>query len=358
MNGYASFLRVAPLASIAVLLLVGCGLTGDSVGSAPDLEETWLSEMIRSAPSDADANYLMFANYKAAREVAGATDFKGPDFGDWSWLENTPWTYEALPSNPMFDGYSQETFQTFGVNTLLFDHSIWSEIYNTPNPAFSITTGGLNDPGGLPGRLAEAGYRSDTHSGVGYSYFLREDELPVSSRLIVDSPLRGVLKNLNVVVSSRDVFMAAQEVGELQRLIDAGAGDGASLWDEEPWRVLTQAVGNDLLGGVLIRPEFVGSGLAIEASMIRTLDELREDWERYTVGPDKWGTLMPYTASLIGYGVHDGVERTVVALYHPAPESAEHNAAELKRRWESACLDVRKSHCPQSKYPLRPNAVR
>ncbi|MCY4654391.1 MAG: hypothetical protein OXC95_14650, partial [Dehalococcoidia bacterium] len=162
MNGYAIFLRVPPLAPITVLLLIGCGPTGDSTGSAPDMEETWPSEMIRSVPSDTDANHLTFTNHQAACEVAGATDFKGLDFGAWSWLENTPWTYEALPSNPMFDGYSEGAVETFGVNTLLFDHSIWSEYYNTPNPAFSITTGGLNNPGGLPGRLAEAGYRSGT----------------------------------------------------------------------------------------------------------------------------------------------------------------------------------------------------
>ena len=51
---------------------------------------------------------------------------------------------------------------------------------------------------------------------------------------------------------------------------------------------------------------------------------------------------MPYTALALGYGVQDGMERTVIALYHPDPQSAEHNAEELKRRCESAHLYVRR----------------
>ena len=323
-------------------VLAGCGLVGDSGEVAPQLQETWLSKMIRSVPAEIDYGYLMFANQRASREVAGATDFRGLDFADYSWLKDIPWTYEALPSNPMFDGYSQSAFETFGVNTLLFDYGMWSAFYGTPIPPFSITTGGLNDPSGLLARLSEAGYRSETHSGVEFAYFVHDDEFPVSLRVMTDHPLRGVLRNMNAVTTTGDRLMVAREVGTLQRVIDADAGDTASLWNEESWRMLTQVAGDELLAGVLISPDFVGSGQAIEASMVRTPSELRDDWKRYVVGPGEWGTLMPYTAAALGYGVQDGMERTVIALYHPDTQSAEHNAAELKRRWESAQLDVRR----------------
>ena len=95
------------LVSVAFLVLVGCVLTGDLEEGMPELRETWLSELIRSVPSEMDGGYLMFANWKTAREVAGASDFRGLDFADYSWLKNIPWTYEALPSNLMFGGYSQ-----------------------------------------------------------------------------------------------------------------------------------------------------------------------------------------------------------------------------------------------------------
>ena len=342
LNGYGNVFRLGPLLCVAVFLIFGCVLAGDPADRAPALPENWLSQMIRSVPSDVDLDYLMFTNHQAAREVAGATDFKGIDFVDWSWLENVPWTYDALPANPMFSGFSQEAVQTIGVNTLLFDHGIWSAYYGTPKSHFSITTRGLNDPGGLSKRLSEAGYRPGIHSGVEFAYFLHEDEKPVSSGVVMDHPLRGILRDTNAVGTVGNRLMVASEVATMQRLIDVELGASSSLWSEEPWRVLAQTVGDELLGGVLIHPEFVGSGSSIEASMERTPAELREDWERYTEGPDEWGTLMPYTASILGYGVHEGVERTIVAVYHPDPGGAEHNAAELKRRWNSAHLDVRK----------------
>ena len=45
---------------------------------------------------------------------------------------------------------------------------------------------------------------------------------------------------------------------------------------------------------------------------------------------------------MIGYGVLYGAESTIIAMYHPDPDGAERNAEELKRRWESARLDLRR----------------
>ena len=76
-------------------------------------------------------------------------------------------------------------------------------------------------------------------------------------------------------------------------------------------------------GGALIPPEYVVSRTATGSEFGRSAEERLEDWERYAVGPDAWGTLEPYTALVVGYGVRYGVEGTTIAMYHPDADGAE-----------------------------------
>ncbi len=331
------------LTVVMLVCAVGCGLSDDG-SLPPELPETWLSEVIRAVPSDMGAGFLtdmsvgclQFANQEAARVEAGATDFQGLDtvFGSGG-PHSIPRTYGGLPGMPMFMSYhSGYAVETLGLDTLVFDQGLWH-----CNPIFSITTGGLKDPPNLSTRLMEVGYKADTHGETSFLYFWRDK--PPSPRFQVEHPMSMNVLNLNAMALIEDTLIIAIRPPMLEGLIDVHEGNAPSLWDEEPWRVLTRMVGDELLGGALIPPEYVASRTATGTFTDRSADERLEDWGRYVSGHDAWGTLEPYTAVVLGYSVRDGVEGTTIAMYHPDPDSAERNATELKKRWTSAHLDLR-----------------
>ncbi len=330
------------LTTMIVVCAVGCGLWGDS-GPPPDLPDTWLSEMIRMVPSDMGADYLMFANQEAARVEAEAEDFIGTDALYIYGLSSYPWTYGGLPdiSQSVFTNYSSEAEETLGLDTLLLDRGMWSPVVGAPpKPPFAITVGGLDDAPNLPTRLMDAGYKTDVYDGVNFWRFWRDT--PPQPRVTWEHPMRMNLFELNAIASIKDTLSISRKVQTLEGLIDVQEGNAPSLWDEESWRVLTRMVGDELIGGALLSPEYVASPSATGAYINRSAEERLEDWERYASGPDAWGTLDPYTALVLGYSVRDEVEGMTIAMYHPGPDGAERNSAELKRRWESARLDLRR----------------
>ena len=335
MNGMNA-LKAIFLAAVMLVCAVGCGLWDDA-GPPPDLPETWLSEIIRTVPSDMGAEHLMFANPEAARVEADATDFQGLDtvFGSGG-LSSIPWTYDGLPDMPLFTSYhSGYAVETLGLDTLVFDQGIWDS-----KPIFSITIGGLDDPPNLSTRLMEVEYKADAHGETSFLYFWRDK--PPAPRFQKEHPMRMTVLNLNAIALIEDKLVIAMKPPMLEGLIDVQEGNAPSLWDEESWRVLTRMVGDELLGGALLSPEYVASRTETGTFINRSAEERLEDWERYASGPDAWGTLEPYTALVLGYSVRDEVEGATIAMYHPDPDSAERNAAELKRRWESAHLDLRR----------------
>ncbi len=284
MNGLKSFF----LAAVILVCVVGCGLWEDS-GPPPELHDTWLSEMIRMVPSDMGADYLMFANYEAARWKADAPDFKGSDTLIAEGPESVPWTYEMLPTKGMFISYSQSARDVIGLDTLGLDQGIWSPVEGSSKPPFSITVGGLEDQRHIYTRLGEAGFNTTFHYGILLLYFWRDD--PPAPKELMEHPMRTNLLELNAIAPIEDRLAVAREVKTLERIIEVHDGKVPGLWDELPWRVLTQSVGDELLGGALIPPEYMVSRTAIGSEFGRSADERLEDWERYTVGSDAWGTL-------------------------------------------------------------------
>ena len=354
--------------AVAVLVCVaGCGVWGGS-GPPPELPETWLSDIIRTVPSDMGADYLLFANYAEARLAADATGFEGFDTFIAEGPGSVPWTYEMLPAKGMFMSYSQSAREIIGLDSLGLDQGIWSPVEGSSKPPFSITVGGLEDSQHIYARLGEAGFKTTFHYGILLLYFWRDD--PPALKEMMEHPIGTSLLNLNAIAPIEDGcsyptdcdkyttfavnaidpigdrLAVAREVETLERIIEAQDGAEASLWDEVSWRVLTQSVGDELLGGALIPPEYVVSRTATGSGFGRSGEERLEDWERYAAGPDAWGTLEQYTALVVGYGVRYGAEGTTIAMYHPNPEGAERNAEELKRRWESARLDLRRFSGP------------
>ena len=106
--------------SIAVVMPVfalSCGLWADS-GPPPVLPETWLSDLIRTVPSDMGADYLLFANYHEARLAADATGFEGFDTFIAEGPGSVPWTYAMLPAKGMFMSYSESAREIIGLDPL------------------------------------------------------------------------------------------------------------------------------------------------------------------------------------------------------------------------------------------------
>ena len=324
--------RAIILAAVILVFVVWYGLwLWNRSEPPPDLPETWLSEFIRAVPSDmgVGVDYLLFANYEAARVEAGATDFKG--FDTFLASGSIPWTYGMLGNSPIFSGYPYS--ETMKLDALELDQGIW-----TPGYHFTITTGGLEEPQSFHTRMGEAGYQIAFHRGILYLYFWRDSPPPL--REMENYPMGSKILNINSVALIEDRLAVAQRVERIERLIAVHDGKVSSLWDKQSWRVLTQSVGDEFLAGALIPPEYVVSRTATGISGFERSGEQRlDDWKRYV---DAWGTLERYTALVLGYSVRDGVERTAIAMYHPDPDSAERNAEELKKRWESASLDLRR----------------
>ena len=331
--------KAAILTAAILVCVVGCGLLDDP-GPPPDLPESWLSEIIRTVPSDMGADYLLFANYHEARLAADATGFKGFDTFISEGPESVPWTYGMLPTKSMFVSYSESAREIIGLDTLGLDQGIWSSVEGSSKPPFSITAGGLKDQQYIYTRLGEAGFNTTFHYGILSLYFWRNG--PPALRELMEHPMGTSLLELNAIALIEDRLAVAREIETLERIIEVHDGAKASLWDEPHWRVLTQSVGDELLGGALIPPEYVTSRSATGSGFGRSAEQRLEDWERYATGSDAWGTLEPYSTLVIGYGVLYGAESTIIAMYHSDPDSAEGNAAELKRRWESAQLDLRR----------------
>ena len=323
---------------IAMTCAIGCGL-GNNSAPPPDLPETWLSEIIQTVPSDMGSDYLLFANYEAARLEADATNFKGLETFMESGPSSVPWTYAMLPEKGMFTSYSQPARDIIGLDTLGLDQGIWSPMEGTSEPPFSITLGGLKEPKRISIRLGDAGFSITFHRGILYWLFWSDN--PPTPQELREHPLGMNLFNLNAIALIEDRLAIARESETLEQLIAVHDGKVPSLRDEAPWRILTQSVGDELLGGALIPPEYVMSPTATGSAFGRSAEHRMEDWKRYADGPVQWGTLEPYNAAIIGYGVPYGVESAIIAMYHSDPNSAERNAAELKKRWESAHLDLR-----------------
>ncbi len=329
--------------SVILVCATGCGLWNDP-GPPPELPETWLSEIIHAVPSDMSADYLLFADYETARWEADAPGFGGFDTFIAKGPGSVPWTYGMMPEKGMFTSYSQPAREVVGLDTLGLDQGIWSPIEGSSKPPFSITAGGLEDSRHIYTRLGEAGFNTTFHYGILLSYFWRDG--PPALRELMEHPMGTSLLELNAIAPIEDRLAVARKVETLERIIEVHDGKVSSLWDEPDWRVLTQSAGDELLGGALIPPEYIVSRTATGRWLGRSADERLEDWERYTVGPNAWGTLEPYTALAVGYGVPYGSESAIIAMYHPDPEGAERNAEELKRRWESARLDLSRFEGP------------
>ncbi|MCY4654575.1 MAG: hypothetical protein OXC95_15585, partial [Dehalococcoidia bacterium] len=320
------------LTAVTLACAVGCGLWGDS-GPPPELPETWLSEMLQTVPAQTDIShrlrYLWIASYEAGRvplPMGYDSEKDAPYVIPWGTIGAPPGDY--WNSWPLL-------IDTTGLNILYRDQAVWIH-----GEFFGIHTGELGEPAEIRARLSDTGYERYYHRGVEYyrfvpDYYSARDKHPYGSILYM-------LVN-NIAFVDERKMITSRHTEDLKKVIDAREGLVQSMGDEERWRTLAKASGDEILGGLLIAPEYVMRPFETEnwGRGIRTRSDILEDWARYAEGPDAWGMLEPYTASAIGYTLRDGAAGTLIALYHPDPEAADRNAVELKHRWKSAHMALR-----------------
>ena len=314
------------LSIVSALLMVTC-----SQGSEDEPTDNWLLEAIRTVPDDYGLWNLMFTNREQARLLADAKDFGGiPVMLEG---ESIPWTYEALAHPPEMLGNIVAVHEQMGIDFQLTDYTIWVDQPFHNVPRFMMAEGGFHDADELSSTLEDMGYRTSSHHGVTYYHWIVGDKMNLR-RIREHGTSAYPWFGLNTIAPIGKRLILAQRAEWTKNLIDVHHGSRPSLYDLEHYRELTQAVGDDLLAGAFVTPEL--------ATWIWTDLDWKpvERLDQYISGPKAWGDLEPYTVAVVGSAIQDGETHTMVALHYSDPDGAARNAAELKRRWDSAYFHI------------------
>jgi hypothetical protein len=275
-------------------------------------------------PLDIGVDKVEFADYASARAAAGMEHARGIK----ETLQLTPeeWKrlYGGLPKNNNLWDYAYNLPDTAGLDLLGFDLGIWSDRAGFDYPNFMVLEGPL-DREGIIAKLLELDYKEATYKGTAY-YWLFEDWRSAS---LLEHPLRIMGPYLNRIAFVGDRLLVATTTEIMEGLIDVQRGEAPSLLDSSPYRGLAEAVGEEVLGGVFVEPQWiVDAWNPWDKKPAERLDE-------YLEGPDRWGTLSPYSLAFLGYRFRGDAQQVATALYYPDPEAAGNDAEELEKRWES-----------------------
>ena len=331
-------MRAIFLTAVIVVCAVGCGGRSDSYGSPDEMPETWLSEMLRSVPTDMEGAYITrvwVADYEAERAP------RPPGYPG----SIASWESISAPGGAFLED-ARHFDDAIGLDFMDRDRAVWLH-----GEHFGIHEGKLGDPARIGERLSDIGYERYHHGGVEYYRFAPRFGLAVDKH-----PQGAILYNLanNIAFIDDRTLITARHTRDLKWIVDVREQVAKSMGDEERWKTLAKAAGDELVRGALIAPEYVLWPFETEDGAIVRLQywagENVRNWSRYTEGPDAWGTLEPYTALAMGFTVSSGEPGTLIALYHPDPEAADRNAVELKHRWKTARMDLRRIEIPKGTY--------
>ena len=267
------------LTAVILVCTVGCEPSDDSGNSTDNLPETWLSDMLRSVPAQTDLprhlRYLWVANYEAALTQSDLIQIDGA-YLSW-YLIIPPGNYAHMP---------RQEKALLGLDFLDRDQAAW--IYEH---FFRINMGELGDTAQIRKRLSDVGYELYDYKGVDYYRFATsidsaEDKHPGGVMFYTD------LNNIAFVDDG--MLVTSLNAKHIQLILDVREGLVPSMWEEERWRTLAKVVGDELLGGLLIGPEYFMGPFEPERYVIggeRTGEETLEDWSRYAEGPtpgERW----------------------------------------------------------------------
>jgi len=243
----------------------------------------------------------------------------------WSEVERL---YEGLPYVDVLRDYVGKLNEEVGLDLYSFDLGVWSFPFS-PSIRTTIAMQGSFDREEIVGKLLGLEYKADDYDGITY-YWLHED-----FKANIRHPLRHLGVPLNRIAFVEDQLLTAPATEIVEKLIDVQQGKAASLLDSKPHATLAKAVGEGLMGGVFVTPQWIVDAWTL------WYEKPVERLDRYMEGSDRWGVLSPYAQVLLGYRVRGDVEETVIALYYPDPAAAGNDAEELERRWSSFHFDPR-----------------
>ena len=268
---------------------------------------------------------ILFADYAGSRAATGLEDVQGIDdvFSVEGAMERI---YEGVAIDDDFLSGAVTLRDRVGLDVYAFDRSIWSSEPKHEAPGFLLIQGKF-DIENVIDNLMELDYTNDSHGGA--DYYRLGDDFGYS----IAHPLRRLGLTLNRVARLDPWLAAARSTGTIAGLIGVQRDEKPSILVNDGHRVLAEAVGEGLLSGAYMPPQWIVENWnTVNAGPVDRLD-------RYTVGAEQWGRLSPYSLALLGYRVREDAEETVVALFYPDPEAAGNDAPELERRWNSFHYD-------------------
>jgi len=275
-------------------------------------------------PLDIGVDKVEFADYAGARTVTGMEHVRGIEESLQLTAEEWNRLYSGLPKNNNLSDYTYTLPDTAGLDLLGFDLGVWSDRAGFDYPNFMVLEGPF-DKEGIKGKLLELDYKESTYKGTTY-YWLYEDWRSAS---LLEHPLRIMGPYMNRIAFVGDRLLVASTSEIMSTLIDVQRGETPSLLDSRPHRGLAEAIGEEMLGGAFVGPQWiVDAWNPWNRKPVERLD-------KYLEGPDRWGVLSPYTLAFLGYRVRGDVQEMVTTLYYPDPEAAGRDAEELKKRWDS-----------------------
>ena len=270
---------------------------------------------------------ILFADYAGSRAATGLEDVQGiDDVFSAEHLGALQLLYEGVAIHPKFQSSAITLKDRVGLDVYAFDRSIWSSEPRHEAPGFLLIQGKF-DIENVIDNLMELDYTNDSHGGA--DYYRLGDDFGYS----IAHPLRRLGLTLKQVAWLDPWLAAARSTGTIAGLIEVQRGEKPSILVNDGHRVLAEAVGEGLLGGAYMPPQWIVENW--NTVNARPADRL----DRYTAGAERWGRLSPYSLALFGYRVREDAEETVVALFYPDPEAARNDAHELEKRWNSFYYD-------------------
>ena len=286
-----------------------------------------LMASLAAVPVEFADSVIVFADYAGSRAATGLEDVQGiEDVFSGENPEAISRIYEGAAIHPEFRRRVVSLDDLVGLDVFAFDRSIWSSEPRHEAPGFLLIQGKF-DIENVINNLMELDYTKDSHMGA--DYYRLGDDFGYS----IAHPLRGLGLTLNRVAWLDPWLAAARSTGTIAGLIEVQRGEKPSILVNDGHRALAEAVGEGLLGGAYMPPQWIVENW--NTVNTRPADRLG----RYKAGAERWGRLSPYSLALLGYRVREDAEETVVALFYPHPEAAGNDAHELERRWNSFHYD-------------------
>ena len=334
--GYRLRLTFLALAVCAMPLVFGCNIEPSqsdsgtvSSSNTSDLGESWLSEELRSVPYDYGNSLLWFADLRGAKEAHGAAHFKGMETIMSEGTAPPEGVFKILTWDMPGRDYAGQIYKNTGIDLWGFDSVLWAgePSMRADSPHITILRGGFgNDIGN---RLEQLEYESDSYRGTTWYYAWSGPSVDI--RKLRSSPFAGDAAQFNAIAPVDDRLLIRRWAGNMQSQINIHKGAQASLWDEEAYREIAQAMGSRLLAGAFVSPSNVQ-----DAWSTFDYNLSPHAFPGFAPGSASWEDLDEYSVALIGYGAREGREYSTLALHYGDSKGAERNAAEFARRLRTA----------------------